>query len=176
LADTDNIEASLRSTDSSNPAKPLDGKASNGLTFVFNSALSELASKGDLKHFLSAFSSMQKSEVRANRETTTHLINALGRGGQLPAVTLLLKALADRDTSVLARQQLFDTLKIATTSLTPLEASHYAAAIGACLEENNIEHAHQILSMMQENSLTPTPECLQKFALAYAERQRVSGG
>ena len=168
LADADSIDASLRSTYSSNSSKLLDGKASNGLTFVFNSALSELASKGDLKNFLASFSTMQKSEVRANRETTTHLINVLGRGDRLPAVTLLLIALADRGTSVFARQQLFDTMNLSTTALTPLEASHYAAAIGICLEENNIEQAHQILSMMQENGLTPTPECLQKFALAYA--------
>jgi pentatricopeptide repeat protein len=157
-------------TDSSHATKPLEGKAVNGLTFVFNSALSVLASRGDLATFKEAFSRMQKANISTNSEASTNLINAFCRGGQSSAIILVLKAIDGRVPSVLARKQLFQSygVDISPTCLPPLEASHYSAAISGCLIANEIKHAHQVLSLMRENNLAPTVDCLQNFALAYA--------
>ena len=171
LKDSSSIVSSSKASELSNGGKPLDGKATDGLTFIFNSALSTLASRRDFMHFSKAFSKMQESRVKANDETTTHLISALVYSRHTSAVSLLFSALTDDDETAESARQLFAEsigLEISRETLPAIDEIHYSSAIRVCLSEGQIEEANQILSLMREKNMQPTKECLGRFSLAYA--------
>jgi hypothetical protein len=152
---------------SSLQASKLDGKAADGLTFVFNSALSVLA--GDWKNFQTVFLRMQEVKIRMNSETTTHFINALGRGGLTSVVSPFLSALSGNAAGREAEEHVLAACGInLSESSMPLEAFHYSEAISVCLVANDFDEAHRILSLMRERQMNPTNTCLEKFSLAYA--------
>ena len=171
LEDIGNASSSINKQKSQqHTTKPLVGKASHGLTFVFNSALSVLASRANLKMVKEVFSLMQKEKIAFNAETTTHLINILGRTGKSSMIAPLLTALSTSDMSVFSRQQLLDStgLELFSKPLPPLETSHFPTAISVCLAANELKNAHSLLTIMRNDGMTPTSDCTQNFCLAYA--------
>ena len=178
LADIQSINDSLEtnrrslSSTSNHYANTLEDKARNGITFVFNSALSVLSR--DWKHFQVVIQRMKNANARMNAETTSHFINALGRGSRIPAISLFLVASSAKDINgaepvEAAKLQLMDLLDQILPGLTlPVEKCHYTEAISVCLVANEIEEAHRILSLMRKSGMNPTNECLEKFCLAYS--------
>jgi pentatricopeptide repeat protein len=164
-------DSTSSSTNNKQKGKALVGKAAHGLTFVFNSALSVLASQSNFKVFKEAFSFMQENNVAFNEETTAHIISVLGRTGKSAMIAPLLTALGRSDTAVVARKQLAEATGLHLPSsepLPPLGMVHYTSAISVCLMANELEHARGILVLMRENGVPPTVDCMQSFSLAYA--------
>lgn len=168
----DNVVGSkTRKDGNQNPIpKRLEGKAAHGLSFVFNTALSIFATKGNLQFFGDVFSLMQDEHIPFNLDTTSHLLTIVGSSGYSETFVSLLKALEYGNTSPFWVEFVDKTgLHLADQKMPPLNVGHYSKAISASLAEGELNHAHAIFSMMRESDLTPTAECLEGFALAYAK-------
>lgn len=149
----------------------LEGKASQGFTFVCNTALSVFASKGNLEMFRTVFSLMQDKRISFDQDTTSHLLTMFGRSGNADAFVSFLEALADGNTSAFWDTEFVEKtgISLAGKKLPPVDVGHYSKAISASLAEGELNHAHAIFSMMREKEMTPTADCLDSFALAYAK-------
>jgi hypothetical protein len=154
----------------STSSRTLEGKAAFGLTFVFNTALSVFGSRGNLKMFREAFSLMQDNNIRFNQETISHLLSIIGKSGNSDTLVRFLTALKHGGNSTFWEDEFLPRTGIRLTgrSLPPLDIIHYSNAISTCLTENELDHAHAILSMMREGGMVPSSDCTESFAVAYA--------
>ena len=150
--------------------RKLTGHASQGMTFVFHSALSALSSRGDLKPIASIFSKMAENNVETNSETVIHMLDALGRSGSSKYIPATLQGLGGDDQSLeTVKQQCqidISTWFTSGSELT-LKLKHYSAAIKACLAVNDIDNALKVLSVTRENDFPPDTESLQEIAETY---------
>lgn len=148
----------------------LEGKAAFGLTFVFNTALSVFASGGNLKLFGEAFSLMQENNIPCDRETMSHLVTIIGKSGNSDILIPLLGALEQDDGSTFWEKEFVQRtgLLLSRSALPPLHVSHFSGAISCCLTENELDHAHAILSIMRDSGMVPNSDVMENFAAAYA--------
>ena len=148
----------------------LEGRAAQGLPFVFNTALSVLSSGPSMVPITSVLSRMAENQVRPNSESLIHLLNALGSSGYSDCIPAFLETLeGDKDSIDKIRQEFDINVHdqfMTTNKLTP-EPKHYSAAIKSCLSANDIDNALKVLSLMRGKNLSPDTDSLEEIALTY---------
>jgi pentatricopeptide repeat protein len=163
------VDAATEDLQSTSTETKFSGRAAQGMTFVFNSALSALSAGHDLDLVAAVISKMAGSGVQANSETIALLFAALGAGGKSVYIPDVLRGLdGDSESQKMVKDDCrIDVYQTFVTSKLELELSHYSAAIKACLTVNDIETALKVLSMMREKGLAPNTQSLHEIALAY---------
>ena len=136
-------------------------------TRLNNAALSVLAASGNAEGVSDVVVSMQKSSIPTDRESTTHVINALGLSQRTSTIPILLDAIQGKSA---AKECLINehAVEFDPTELGPLHGGHYATAISACLLASDFENAREILTHMQDHDVQHTEDSLQAMARAYA--------
>lgn len=148
----------------------LEGRAAEGLSFVFNTALSALSSGLGMLPITSILSRMAENQVRPNLESLIHLLNALGSSGFSDYVPVFLESIEGENDSVNKIREEFDIdvhdQFMTSDKLTP-QLRHYSAAIKSCLSANDIDNALKVLSLMRDRNLSPDTESLEEIAITY---------
>lgn len=141
----------------------------DGLTNVFNTGLSFLASRGDHVTFMKTFALMQERNITMNDQSVSALIHVFGKGGKSSMLENLLECLGcSRDDATRIQDLSRFDIPIGGT-LPKLQDAHYTEAIDVCLLANEFKCAYKILSMMRSNGIQPTRRCMESFAVAYAQ-------
>lgn len=148
------------------------GKSSQDMTYASNAALATPLLQNNYKRIKEALQFMQDRKIELDSESLAHVITALGRNGKSQMLKGLLDALYHEGVNNVVEGETIASISgLSLTSIRnlKLETLHYASAIEICLLANKLEEARGILSLMREHGISPTSECLQSFALAYAQ-------
>lgn len=145
----------------------MTGRATEGLASVFNTALSVLCMKDDIQTFEMTLAKMQDARVPINAETMNHVISALGKSGNSSSILALLDVMGEGSKAIESFQQFPFDISWMTDSIPSLSLQHCSTAITACLSANQMESAHQILTLMRKKNLTPDKHSMECIALAY---------
>jgi pentatricopeptide repeat protein len=164
----------------STKARQLDGKAADGVTFVFDTAMTVLSSRGDVDGVLSVFSQLMMQTATSTRQkpkanpdkilpAQVHLVHALGRSHAGAAIIpIFLNATRGDRIARLAVSKQYPTMDDKLLRYTPENEAVYSSAISACLVANDIESARAVLALMRAEGLKPSDFSLQEIARAYA--------
>jgi pentatricopeptide repeat protein len=147
----------------------LTGRAGNGLSFVYNAALSSFAQRGDMDLMVRAFAQMRKVGVDPNNESVMQLVVALGRSRNSRNIMTLLQTLRGNRAASDKLHELFGIdLSISVTGNKSRELEQlYAVSITSCLVANDIESAMAALALMKENGMSPSQSTMKEIAFAY---------
>ena len=163
--------------------RPLTGRATTGVVFAANAALSAAASSGDM-HATSEILSLLSSNAetsgndnshRLNAESVKHILRTLGAVRDSGAVLLLLGAigaLADRDAgdnNLLRQRHSLDVLHpaISPSGLPMIREDVYGTALLCCLKNDELDMADEVLRSMKEYGLPPGQQTLQVIIAEY---------
>ena len=159
--------------------RQLAGKAANGVTFVFDTAMTILASRGDVQGVLLTFDKMMGHAATSSRTETPseqisaaqiHFVHALGNSAtsESPLIPIFLNALKNDNIAKLAIRKDYPTIDKRLFLDNTSSESLFSAAISACLVASDIEKAREVLSMMKAEGLKPSELSLQEIARTYA--------
>lgn len=161
-------------------SRQLGGKAADGVTFVFNTAMTVLASHGDVEGVLLTFEKMLQ-QTTSDREQTPlmekigaaqiHFLQAVGHASDSGSslIPVFLSAMKpDNCDDKLVIQKEYPTMDERLLADTTDNESLYAAAISSCLAANDIDNARKVLGMMKKEGLKPSELSLQEIARTYA--------
>ena len=159
--------------------RQLSGKAADGVRFVFDTAMTILASRGDVKGVLLTFDKMLEhtatsSTIQTPTEqicaTQIHFVHALGNSATSgsPLIPVFLNALKNDNIAKLAIRKDYPTIDNRLFLDNTGSEALFSAAISACLVASDIEKAREVLSMMKDGGLKPSELSLQEIARTYA--------
>jgi len=160
------------------PGRQPGGRAADGVVFVFDAAMTVLASHGDVEGVLLTFQKMidqvKLKKIRLSIEKITaaqiHVIHALGRTSATDSelIPVFLKALGGDKAARSAIEKEFSMIDEIIFSMTADNEPLYSAAISSCLVANDIDNARNVLAMMKDEDLKPSEQSLQEIARTYA--------
>jgi hypothetical protein len=139
---------------------------------IFNAALSTSVLQNDFRAFTATLQILADKGVQSDSVTLAIVIKVLANNGKLQVLLDILRTLHSSDLSDQAKgQKVAAALGITAFNIYSIgvDAAQYVAAIESSLLAGRLEDARSILSLMREHELEPTSECLQSFALAYAQ-------
>ena len=167
-----------RSYQDTTTARQLGGKAADGVTFVFDTAMTILASRGDVEGVLLTFEKMMKQTTTSRAQipferfsaAQIHFLRALGRvsasGSAL--IPVFLNALKKDNIAKLAIRKEYPTMDELLFANSQDNEPLFSAAISSCLVANDIDNARKVLTMMKGEGLKPSESSLQEIARTYA--------
>lgn len=139
----------------------------DGSIDLFNAGMSVLADAGDVNGAVQLLASVASAGAAPNQDTTVELIRALGRGQKAALIPLLLLAISGKEDAV-GRLAEVHAINIDLQGLSPLEATHFSAAMTSCLLAGDFESARGLLVIMQDLGMRPSDSSLQEIARTYA--------
>ena len=168
--------------------RQLDGRAAEGISFVFDTALTVLASHGDVEGVLNIFrkwmdeAETQKSGAKLSRASTdkirasqVHFVQALGRADNYGrsnkgTIPILLEAIkGDRVARLDISKRCGSSIDERIFHSSELDEALFSSAISSCLMTNDIDSARKLLIMMRAEGLQPSDVSLQEIARTYAK-------
>jgi pentatricopeptide repeat protein len=134
---------------------------------VFNAGISALGSEGDVEGAIQVLSGALEAGIAPNSDTTLRLIQALGRGRKTSSMPVLLLAVSG-NTDAIHYLGKMHSAHIDVHTLSPLDTTHFSAAIAACLLASDFKSARRVLGIMNDFGMQPSNSSLQEIARAYA--------
>ena len=116
---------------------------------IYSTAISVLASTGDLQGVLKIFSLLPATNFKPNSEVTASLIDALSQSKQTGALPLLLDTLGGNSSAALHLENIHGIGLGDVSNLSPVEVSHFSSAISSCLFARDFNSANKILELMK---------------------------
>jgi len=176
LSDTSFVQGI--STTNIDNSKQLKGRASAGIVFVANAALSAAATLGDIHvvpEVLSALSQVKDSYM--NAESIKYIIRALGKVNECEGILALLICLRGQSfaNDILKERYSIDILSaISAKSIPMIEEEVYSAAITSSLRNDALAVADQVLLSMKKNGLTLNQRSLKEIIAEYCRMAMIS--
>ena len=164
-----NIDLTRRSTASIGGTS---SKCGHDILAIYNTALSTPALLNDFRAFTVALQLLVDQRIQTDQATLSIVIKVLSINGKLQVLLDILRTLHDKELShQMKSEKVAAALGITTFHIpsTDVDADQYVSAIESSLVTGRLEEARCILSLMREHEVEPTSECLQSFALAYAQ-------
>jgi len=148
----------------------LKGRASTGMVFVANAALSVAAALGDVHAVSQVLSMLSQVDSKLNPESIKHIILTLGKINDCEAIIAVLICLKGQSfaNDILKERYSIDILSnLSEKSIPMIEEEVYSAAITSCLRHDELGMADQILLSMKKNGLTLNQRSLREIIAEY---------
>ena len=167
-------------------ARQLAGKAADGVSFVFDTAMAVLASHGDADGVLLTFAKMMEHSTAKSHVITESIfgaqinfIQSLGhaKGSSSSAfIPLFLEATKGDRLVKLAVTKEYPSMDSRLFVYNTKNEMLFSTAISSCMEANDIDSARKVLAMMKEEGLQPSELSLQEIARTYARLAITASG
>lgn len=148
----------------------LTGRASEGLLFIFNAALSTFGSGGDIDLMVRCFQVMDETNTVPNHESILHLVNGIGKGHNSKNILTLLRSLRGDQASANIIHQQYGLTPIYLEEQKSKEWDKlYSVSISSCLRANDMESAMDILNHMKQNGVAANQNTMSEVAYSYTK-------